>query len=59
MFSTSIHASGGKIKLFIHGKMVYNMHKEDDDMKRVFLTVLDGAGVGYLPDAAQYGDEGS
>ncbi|MDY4138432.1 MAG: phosphopentomutase [Eubacteriales bacterium] len=28
-------------------------------MKRVFLTVLDGAGVGYLPDAAQYGDEGS
>ncbi|MBQ8555929.1 MAG: phosphopentomutase [Clostridia bacterium] len=28
-------------------------------MKRVFLTVLDGAGVGYLPDAAQYGDVGS
>ncbi len=28
-------------------------------MKRVFLTVLDGAGVGYLPDAAQYGDVGA
>lgn len=28
-------------------------------MKRVFLTVLDGAGVGYLPDAAQYGDTGA
>ena len=28
-------------------------------MKRVFLTVLDGAGVGYLPDADQYGDVGA
>ncbi len=28
-------------------------------MKRVFLTVLDGAGVGYLPDASQYGDVGA
>ncbi len=28
-------------------------------MKRVFLTVLDGAGVGYLSDAAQYGDVGA
>ena len=28
-------------------------------MKRVFLTVLDGAGVGYLPDAALYGDVGA
>lgn len=28
-------------------------------MKRVFLTVLDGAGAGYLPDAAQYGDVGA
>ena len=28
-------------------------------MKRVFLTVLDGAGVGWLPDAANYGDVGS
>ncbi len=28
-------------------------------MKRVFLTVLDGAGVGYLPDAAHYGDVGA
>lgn len=28
-------------------------------MKRVFLTVLDACGVGWLPDAAQYGDEGA
>ncbi len=28
-------------------------------MKRVFLTVLDGAGVSYLPDAANYGDVGA
>lgn len=28
-------------------------------MKRVFLTVLDGAGVGYLPDADKYGDVGA
>lgn len=28
-------------------------------MKRVFLIVLDSFGVGALPDAAEYGDEGS
>lgn len=28
-------------------------------MKRVILTVLDGVGVGELPDAASYGDVGS
>ena len=28
-------------------------------MKRVFLTVLDGAGAGWLPDAANYGDVGA
>lgn len=28
-------------------------------MKRIFLTVLDAAGVGYLPDAAEYGDVGA
>lgn len=28
-------------------------------MKRVFLVVLDSVGVGELPDAALYGDEGS
>ncbi len=28
-------------------------------MKRVILTVLDGVGVGALPDAASYGDVGS
>ena len=27
--------------------------------KRVFLIVLDGAGVGEMPDAARFGDEGS
>ncbi|HAP31772.1 MAG TPA: phosphopentomutase [Firmicutes bacterium] len=29
------------------------------EMKRVFIVVLDGAGVGSLPDARTYGDEGS
>jgi len=28
-------------------------------MKRVFLVVLDSVGIGELPDAADYGDEGS
>ena len=28
-------------------------------MARVFLIVLDSFGVGELPDAAAYGDEGS
>lgn len=28
-------------------------------MKRVFLVVLDSVGIGELPDAASYGDEGS
>lgn len=28
-------------------------------MKRVILIVLDGVGIGALPDAADYGDEGS
>ena len=28
-------------------------------MKRVFLVVLDSVGIGAMPDAAQYGDEGS
>jgi len=28
-------------------------------IKRVFLMVLDGVGVGELPDAADYGDQGS
>src|SRR5438045_9712728 len=27
--------------------------------KRAIVIVLDGAGIGELPDAAQYGDEGS
>lgn len=29
------------------------------DIKRVFLIVLDSVGIGELPDAADYGDEGS
>ena len=28
-------------------------------MKRVFLIVLDSVGIGEMPDAAHYGDEGS
>ena len=28
-------------------------------MKRVFLIVLDSFGIGALPDAGQYGDDGS
>ncbi len=28
-------------------------------MKRVFLLVLDSVGIGEMPDAAEYGDEGS
>ena len=27
--------------------------------KRVFLIVLDSFGIGYEPDAAEFGDEGS
>lgn len=33
--------------------------KEVLNMKRVFLIVLDSAGIGELPDAGLYGDEGS
>lgn len=29
------------------------------DMKRVFLIVLDSVGIGEMPDAADFGDEGS
>ena len=28
-------------------------------MKRIFLIVLDSFGIGEMPDAANYGDEGS
>ena len=28
-------------------------------MKRVFIIVLDSFGIGALPDAANYGDQGS
>ena len=28
-------------------------------MKRVFLIVLDSVGIGEMPDAAEYHDEGS
>ena len=33
--------------------------KEGRQMKRVFLIVLDSFGIGEMPDAANYGDEGS
>ena len=29
------------------------------DIKRIFLIVLDSFGIGEMPDASQYGDEGS
>jgi phosphopentomutase len=28
-------------------------------MKRAIIIVLDGVGIGEMPDAAEYGDEGS
>ena len=28
-------------------------------MKRAIVLIMDGVGIGALPDAAQYGDEGS
>jgi len=31
----------------------------EKDTKRVFLVILDGVGIGALPDAAAYGDEGA
>lgn len=34
------------------GKVIY-------EVKRVFLIVLDSVGIGEMPDAANYGDEGS
>lgn len=33
--------------------------KEQEGMKRVFLIVLDSVGIGQMPDAAEFGDEGS
>lgn len=34
-------------------------HEPEKNEKRVVVIVLDGAGAGALPDAAQYGDSGS
>ena len=31
----------------------------EESMKRVFLVVLDSVGIGELPDAGDYNDEGS
>ena len=31
----------------------------NENIKRVFLIVLDSFGIGELPDAKEYGDEGS
>ena len=33
--------------------------EEMESKKRVFLIVLDSVGIGEMPDAADYGDEGS
>ena len=36
------------------------LHERDGEMKkRVFLIVLDSMGIGEMPDAARFGDEGS
>jgi phosphopentomutase len=34
-------------------------HRDECRLKRVLILVMDGMGVGELPDAAAYGDEGS
>lgn len=31
----------------------------DGTKKRIFLVIMDGVGIGALPDAAEYGDEGA
>lgn len=38
---------------------VHRNEKEEQQMKRVFLIVLDSFGIGEMPDAANYGDAGS
>ena len=35
------------------------MREWRDDMRKVFLIVLDSVGIGEMPDAKEYGDEGS
>jgi phosphopentomutase len=39
--------------------MTKHTHARKTPFKRVIVIVLDGAGVGELPDAAKYGDQGS
>ncbi len=39
--------------------MIKPIPGHDMASRRVIITVLDGAGVGFLPDAALYGDEGA
>lgn len=41
------------------GNRIKNADKEERQMKRVFLIVLDSFGIGEMPDAANYGDKGS
>lgn len=46
-------------KQIFSGNRIKNADKEEQQMKRVFLIVLDSFGIGEMPDAAKYGDEGS
>ncbi|MDW7728862.1 MAG: phosphopentomutase [Bacillota bacterium] len=39
--------------------MIKRIHGPDEQNRRVVIIVLDGAGVGELPDAVKYGDEGA
>ena len=39
----------------------FHMTKVNDKVKyqRIFVIVLDSVGMGYMPDAAKFGDEGA
>lgn len=40
-------------------ELLQKMGVQEEKMKRVFLIVLDSVGIGEMPDAAAFGDEGS
>ncbi len=41
------------------GKGSYVQHEEEVDLKKAVVLVLDGVGIGEMPDASDYGDSGS
>jgi len=43
----------------LSGKGSYVHHEEEVDLKKAVVLVLDGVGIGEMPDAADYGDSGS